>query len=132
VLLFDIFHLFIDSAFRLICSLPLPLKVFWHDNNDFIQVFIIVPDVGETLHFRQQYLSKMGSFLTYLLNVGLKGGVPIWFKVSVRFGIINNTKNVRFGFSLSWFKGPCCVCQIWKILQQKLRWQVIICRTRQW
>ena len=31
-----------------------------------------LPDVGngigETLHFRQQYLSKMGSFLTYLLN----------------------------------------------------------------
>jgi hypothetical protein len=40
----------------------------------------------------------------------------VWFKVSVRFGIINNTKNVRFGFSLSWFKDPCCVCQIWKIL----------------
>jgi hypothetical protein len=36
----------------------MPLKVFWHDNNDFIQVFIIVPDVGngvgETLQFRQQ------------------------------------------------------------------------------
>jgi hypothetical protein len=38
----------------------------------YTKVFIIVPDagngVGETLHFRQQYLSKMGSFLTYLLN----------------------------------------------------------------
>ena len=40
----------------------MPLKVFWHDNNDIIQVFIIVPDVGETLHFRQQYLSKMEVF----------------------------------------------------------------------
>jgi hypothetical protein len=44
------------------------------------------------------------------LLVGLKVGVCVWYKVSVRFGIINNTKNVRFGFSLSWFKG--CVCQI--------------------
>jgi hypothetical protein len=43
------------------------------------------------------------------LSVGLKIGVRVWFKVSVRFGIINNTKNVRFGFSLSWFIGPCCV-----------------------
>jgi hypothetical protein len=50
------------------------------------------------------------------LSVGLKVGVRVWFKVSVRFGIINNTKNVRFGFSLSWFIGPCCVCQISKIL----------------
>jgi hypothetical protein len=39
------------------------------------------------------------------LSVGLKVGVCVWYKVSVRFGIINNTKNVRFGFSLSWFKG---------------------------
>ena len=43
----------------------MPLKVFWHDN-DFIQVFIIVPDVGngvgETLHFRQQYLKQNGKF----------------------------------------------------------------------
>ena len=38
------------------------------------------------------------------LSVGLKVGVRVWFKVSVRFGIINNTKNVRFGFSLSWLK----------------------------
>jgi hypothetical protein len=43
------------------------------------------------------------------LSVGLKVGVRVWYKVNVRFGIINNTKNVRFGFSLSWFKGPCCV-----------------------
>jgi hypothetical protein len=50
------------------------------------------------------------------LSVGLKVSVRVWLKVSVRFGIINNTKNIRFGFSLSWFKGPCCVCQIWKIL----------------
>jgi hypothetical protein len=50
------------------------------------------------------------------LSVGLKVGVRVWFKVSVRFGIINNRKNVWFGFSLSWFKGPYCVCQIWKIL----------------
>jgi hypothetical protein len=50
------------------------------------------------------------------LSVGLKVGVRVWYKVSVRFGIINNTKNVRFGFSLSWFNGPCCVCQMWKIL----------------
>jgi hypothetical protein len=38
------------------------------------KVFIIVPDVGngvgETLHFRQQDLSKMGSFLTYLRIFG--------------------------------------------------------------
>jgi hypothetical protein len=43
----------------------MPLKVFWHDN-DFIQVFIIVPDVGngvgETLHFRQQYLKQNWKF----------------------------------------------------------------------
>ena len=50
------------------------------------------------------------------LSVGLKVGVRVWFKVSVRFGIINNTKYIQFGFSLSWFIGPCCVCQIWKIL----------------
>jgi hypothetical protein len=50
------------------------------------------------------------------LSVGLKVSVRVWLKVSVRFGIINNTKNIRFGFSLSWFKGSCCVCQIWKIL----------------
>ena len=41
------------------------LKVFWHDNNDFIQVFIIVPDVGngdgETLHLRQ-YLKQNEKF----------------------------------------------------------------------
>ena len=43
------------------------------------------------------------------LSVGLKVSVRVWFKVCVRCGIINNTENVRFGFSLSWFKGPCCV-----------------------
>jgi hypothetical protein len=48
-------------------------------------------------------------FSSQFWSVGLKVGVRVWFKVSVRFGIINNTKNVRFGFSLSWFKGPCCV-----------------------
>jgi hypothetical protein len=34
------------------------------------------------------------------LSVGLKVGVRVWFKVSVRFGIINNTKNVRLVFLL--------------------------------
>ena len=34
------------------------------------------------------------------LSVGLTVGVRVWFKVSVRFGIINNTTNVRFGFLL--------------------------------
>ena len=49
------------------------------------------------------------SFSSQFFSMGLKVGVRVWFKVSVRFGIINNTKNVRFGFSLNWFKGPCCV-----------------------
>ena len=82
--LFDIFHLFIASAFRLICSLPLSLLT-----------------IPANYRLSSQFLS-----------VGLKVGVRVWFKVSVRFGIINKTKNVRFGFSLSWFIGPCCVCQI--------------------
>ena len=34
------------------------------------------------------------------LSVGLKVDVRVWFKVSVRFGIINNTKNVRLVFLL--------------------------------
>jgi hypothetical protein len=55
----------------------MPLKVFWHDN-DFIQVFIIVPDVGngvgETLHFRQQYLKQQYKKCTvwFFSLVGLK------------------------------------------------------------
>jgi hypothetical protein len=85
VLLFDIFHLFIDSAFRLICSLALTIPANYRLSSQF-------------------------------LSASLKVGVRVWFKVSVRFGIINNTKNVRFDFSLSWFKGLCCVCLIWKIL----------------
>jgi hypothetical protein len=48
----------------------MPLKVFWHDNNDFIQVFIIVPAVGngdgETLHFRQ-YLAT-GNYYFWLAD----------------------------------------------------------------
>ena len=32
--------------------------------------------------------------------MGLKFGVRAWYKVSVRFGIINNTKNVRLVFLL--------------------------------
>ena len=83
VFLFDIFHLFIDSAFRLICSLPLSLSYHWW------------------------FLQIIACHLSFL-SVGLK--------FSVQFGIINNTTNVRFGFSLSWFKGPCCECLIWKIL----------------
>jgi hypothetical protein len=75
VLLFDIFHLFIDSAFRLICSLPLSLTIpaNYRFSSQFLsvglkvaKVFIIVPDVGngvgETLHFRQQYLKQNGKF----------------------------------------------------------------------
>jgi hypothetical protein len=34
------------------------------------------------------------------LSVGLKVGVRVWFKVNVRFGIINNTENVRLVFLL--------------------------------
>jgi hypothetical protein len=34
------------------------------------------------------------------LSVGLKVGVRVWYKVSARFGIINNTKNVRLVFLL--------------------------------
>jgi hypothetical protein len=34
------------------------------------------------------------------LSVGLKVGVRVWYKVSVRFGIINNTDNVRLVFLL--------------------------------
>jgi hypothetical protein len=34
------------------------------------------------------------------LSVGLKVGVHVWFKVSVRFGeFINNTQNARFAFN---------------------------------
>jgi hypothetical protein len=32
--------------------------------------------------------------------VGLKVGVRVWFKVNVRFGIINKTENVRLVFLL--------------------------------
>ena len=34
------------------------------------------------------------------LSVGLKVGVRVWFKVNVRFGIINKTENVRLVFLL--------------------------------
>ena len=34
------------------------------------------------------------------LSVDLKVGVRVWYKVSVRFDIINNTKNVRLVFLL--------------------------------
>ena len=61
VLLFDIFLLFIDSAFRLIYVTILPLTI--------------------SANYR---LSSQ------VLSVGLKVGVRVWFKVNVRFGIINN------------------------------------------
>ena len=91
VFLFDIFHLFIDSCIYI---------------NIFPTFVTILPlTIPANYRLSSQFLS-----------VGLEVGVRVWFKVSVRFGIINNTKNVRFGFSLSWFIGPCCVCQISKIL----------------
>ena len=73
VFLFDIFHLFIDSAFRFymfptfITILPLTIPANYRLSSQF-------------------------------LSVGLKVGVRVWFKVSVRFGIINNTKKCTVWF----------------------------------